>query len=57
MKKSIPFFLCSLLLTSFVTVGCDNGNSTNSSSNSKGLIPGENRTAWFDNINDALILL
>lgn len=56
MKKSIPFFLCSLLLTSFVTVGCDNGNSTNSSSNSKGLIPGDNRTAWFewfDNINDA----
>lgn len=56
MKKSIPFFLCSLLLTSFVTVGCDNENSTNSSSNSKGLIPGENRTAWFewfDNINDA----
>lgn len=56
MKKSIPFFLCSLLLTSFVTVGCDNGNSTNSSSNSKGLIPGEKRFVWFDwfnNINDA----
>lgn len=56
MKKSIPFFLCSLLLTSLVTFGCDNGNSTNSSSNSKGFIPGENRTAWFewfDNINDA----
>lgn len=56
MKKSIPFFLCSLLLTSFVTVGCDNGYSTNSSSNSKGLIPGEKRFVWFEwfnNINDA----
>ena len=58
MKKSIPFFLCSLVLTSLTTFGCSNENTIDSSSSSSysSILPGKDRIwwyQWFDNINDA----
>ena len=58
MKKSIPFFLCSLVLTSLTTFGCSNENTIDSSSSSSysSILPGKDRIWWyqgFDNINDA----
>lgn len=58
MKKSIPFFLCSLVITSLATFGCSNENTIDSSSSSSysSILPGKDRIWWyqgFDNINDA----
>ena len=58
MKKSIPFFLCSLVITSLATFGCSNENTIDSSSSSSysSILPGKDRIwwyQWFDNINDA----
>lgn len=58
MKKSIPLFLCSLVITSLATFGCSNENTIDSSSSSSysSILPGKDRIWWyqgFDNINDA----
>lgn len=58
MKKSIPFFLCSLVITSLATFGCSNENTIDSSSSSSysSILPGKDRIWWYQgfyNINDA----
>lgn len=49
MKKSIPFFLCSLVITSLATFGCSNENTIDSSSSSSysSILPGKDRIWWY----------